>query len=207
MTLLKIDNQFSHMTCLVVALDSRKHNTSQDRDWDQERSRPNKTRFTNKNDKNIKIHMHNTTHKLKPTMDLNTINTMRTITIVSSLIAFAIADGKTFRVFRRAKRQSAGLGIRGAVIRCYPMFNEFEECMTNTTDCSRERRDYFNCLCEDCDLSFTENPAESTIETHAVITSKSNATSSSFGTALFAQLCHASPETNVLISPLSGTLY
>ena len=126
---------------------------------------------------------------------------MRTIPILSILIAFAIADGRTIR---GGKRESRVRGIRDAVRRCYFMFNEFEECMTNYTDCSQEREDYFKCLCQDCDLSFTENSEESNIETREAITSTSNVTSSSFGTALFAQICHASPDSNVLISPLSG---
>ena len=126
---------------------------------------------------------------------------MRTIPIISSLIAFAIVDGRTLR---GAKRESRVRGIRDALRRCYNIFNEFEECVANTTDCSQQRQDYFNCLCQDCDLSFTENAEESTVETRAAITSTSNVTSSSFGTALFAQMCHASPDTNVLISPLSG---
>eukprot|EP00804_Cyclotella_cryptica_P021677 CCRYP_018277-RB/>CCRYP_018277-RB protein AED:0.11 eAED:0.11 QI:2700/1/1/1/1/1/2/1094/159 len=125
---------------------------------------------------------------------------MRAILIISSLAAFAITDGRTIR---GAKRDSTERGIRGAVRRCYPIFNQFEECMTNAADdCSREREDYFSCLCQDCDLSFAETSNDASTETRAAITS-SNVTSSSFGAALFAQLCDASPETNVLISPLS----
>ncbi|KAL7489639.1 hypothetical protein ACHAW6_015311 [Cyclotella cf. meneghiniana] len=125
---------------------------------------------------------------------------MRTIPILSILMAFAIADGRTLR---GAKRESRMRGIKDAVRRCYFLFNQFEECMTNSTECSQEREDYFYCLCQDCDWSFTENSEESTIDTRLAITPTSNVTTSSFGTALFAQICRASPNSNVLISPLS----
>ncbi|KAL7516476.1 hypothetical protein ACHAWX_001487 [Stephanocyclus meneghinianus] len=49
----------------------------------------------------------------------------------------------------------------------------------------------------------TRESTSAAIDTSCATTSTSNVSSSRFGTELFAQVCQSSPETNVLISPLS----
>ena len=129
--------------------------------------------------------------------------------IVSVLLIFEMADGRTVRGAKRGKRKR---GIVRTMRRCYAAFVDYENCLIDMDDCEDLRDDYFECMYTteeedaylDCNLSSTET-TENPREDKSVSSTSGALTSSSFGTQMFEELCKENAG-NVLFSPLSGKL-